>query len=316
MKIQHARLMTRTGFFILFIFAPILDIFRFDLYLGHFIIFGQNWTLGLEAFQNGEITGQQAVLNVFLYAFLPLLLVAGTFIGVSWFYGRLYCGWLCPHFSVVEMVNSLMEKTIGKASIWDKGSTPERDIFGKKNIHNKKLWIVTFPIIVVFAFVWAVSLITYMLPPNVIYHNLLTNQLTTVQFNFIAIATLVFTLEFTFARHLFCRFGCAVGLFQSLAWMANKSALVVRFKRDQVKECVDCSDHCNHACPMRLKPRSTKRHMFTCTQCGLCIDACEKVQGQKQQESLLHWVQKYEALDVSDRDFKQGKHFVINKDKH
>jgi ferredoxin-type protein NapH len=27
-----------------------------------------------------------------------------------------------------------------------------------------------------------------------------------------------------FARHLFCRFGCAVGLFQSLAWMANPKA--------------------------------------------------------------------------------------------
>jgi ferredoxin-type protein NapH len=34
----------------------------------------------------------------------------------------------------------------------------------------------------------------------------------------------VFTLEFALARHLFCRFGCAVGLFQSLAWMANPGA--------------------------------------------------------------------------------------------
>jgi hypothetical protein len=35
-------------------------------------------------------------------------------------------------------------------------------------------------------------------------------------------ATTVLSLEFLFARHLFCRFGCAIGIFQSFAWMTNK----------------------------------------------------------------------------------------------
>ena len=60
---------------------------------------------------------------------------------------------------------------------------------------------------------------------------------------------------------------------------------------------------------MRLKPRSIKRKMFTCTECGQCLQACEFVQAGgpgnigKLQTSLLQWVQDDCALDVSQRDF-------------
>ena len=60
---------------------------------------------------------------------------------------------------------------------------------------------------------------------------------------------------------------------------------------------------------MRLKPRSIKRKMFTCTECGQCLEACELVQAGgpgnngKLQTSLLQWVRDDCALDVSQRDF-------------
>ncbi len=310
---QKLRFWLRSGFFLLFVFAPVLDIFRLDLNLGHFIFFGQNWTLGLEAFQKGEIDETQAVINIILYGFLPLFFIVASFFIVSWFYGRLYCGWLCPHFSVVEMVNNLMQKTIGKASIWDKGSMPEQDFYGNKNHYDKRYWLITLPVILAFAFLWAFSLLSYMLPPKEIVHNLFSGSLTTFQFYFLTVGTLVFFIEFTFARHLFCRFACAVGLFQSLIWMANKTAMVIRFQRERVKECVDCPAYCNHACPMRLKPRATKRVMFTCTQCGQCIRACSEREASRNKPGLLQWVSNEAALDVSDRDFKPGKHFVVNK---
>ena len=79
--------------------------------------------------------------------------------------------------------------------------------------------------------------------------------------------------------------------------------------------CTMCGK-CEHACPMRLKPRSTKRHMFTCTQCMQCIEACENVQTNKygqpvagisgnNQEglSLLKMLENQCALDASARDF-------------
>ncbi len=78
-----------------------------------------------------------------------------------------------------------------------------------------------------FSLLWAVSFLTYLLPPFEVWGNLFRGELTRNQFIFITAATVLLTIEFTLARHLFCRFGCAVGLFQSLIWMGNRRALVV-----------------------------------------------------------------------------------------
>jgi Fe-S oxidoreductase len=54
---------------------------------------------------------------------------------------------------------------------------------------------------------------------------------------------------------------------------------------------------------MRIKPRSIKRHMFTCTQCGQCTNACSQVQAGNPGGTLLKWVDQECALDKSARDF-------------
>ena len=93
-----------------------------------------------------------------------------------------------------------------------------------------------------------------------------------------------------FARHLFCRYACAVGFFQSLAWMANDKAMVIGFKRERAKDCSTCYSACDHVCPMRLNPRNVKRMMFACVQCGQCVDACNHTQDENPNGSLLGWV--------------------------
>jgi ferredoxin-type protein NapH len=92
----------------------------------------------------------------------------------------------------------------------------------------------------VFGFVWAITLLTYLLPPADGVGQPGARHLSANQARFLGVGTLVFTLEFTLARHLFCRFGCAVGLFQSLAWMANPKAMVVSFTRSRARECKTC----------------------------------------------------------------------------
>ena len=152
---------------------------------------------------------------------------------------------------------------------------------------------------VVIALVWAVVLLTYLLPPKEIYTNLLTLSLTRNQALFIGVGTVLLTLEFTLARHLFCRFGCALGVAQSFIWMANRKALVVGFDSPRAKLCSDCDASCEHVCPMRLKPRTIKRNMFTCTQCHSCIDACDKVQEHASSVPLLQWVDGERAKAVA-----------------
>lgn len=297
---QRQRLWWQAGFFVLFVVAPVFDILRFDLDAGHAIILGLDWRLGLDDFFAGRIGATEAGLNILLRLFLPLVAGAIALMAIAWRWGRLYCGWLCPHFSVVETINHLMRHASGRPSVWEKKPLPERNPDGSSFPVDARWWLVTVPLAVGFAFVWAVVLITYLLPPMEVYANLLSLELTRNQFIFIAAATVVLSIEFLFARHLFCRYGCAVGLFQSLAWMSNRGAMVIGFERTLAAECGTCyradgvgAAACEVVCPMRLKPRSTKNAMFTCTQCGQCLAACSTVQGED--AALLRWIDKEAA---------------------
>ncbi len=302
MTLSARRRWFQAAFFALFVLAPPLDLFRLDLNLGHFILFGQNWTLGLGAFLRGEAGPGDAVWGMISRGFLPIALLVGGGVYAAWRWGRLYCGWLCPHFSVVEMINGLMLRASGKPSLWERKTLP-----GARP--DRRWWPLTWLAALLFAFLWALTLLTYLLPPIEIYHNLLQGELTPNQLRFLAIATALFFIEFVFARHLFCRFGCAVGLFQSLAWMANDRALVVGFDTERAAECLGCKSACDNACPMRLKPRTIKRKMFTCTECTQCIDACATVKAEVPAGGLLHWVQGDAALPVAGK--RENRRVVI-----
>jgi len=291
-KTQFYRNIGQMAFFALFMFAPVLDIFRLDLYEGNFILLGFNWTLGLTELQHGNATASEAAINILIRVFLPFLALAGAFIISSFYWGRLYCGWLCPHYTVVETINKLMTLGIGKPSLWEDKNLPEKQPDGSVQKTNPIYKTLTFLAIIGFAFLWAVSFMTYLLPPKMIYHNLFTLQLTFNQALFIGVATFLLTIEFAFARHFFCRFACAVGLFQSLSWMSNNNARSIQFDNLRANECKDCNEACDNVCPMRLKTRSSKRKKFTCTTCLACVSACEQVQDG---ESLLSWDKPHES---------------------
>ncbi len=280
-RLQRGRLVTRILFFALFLLAPVLDIFRLDLNAGGFILFGRELTLGLAGF-TGEAPADPLALGIaiMIHAILPVILIIAVVLIVSWHYGRLYCGWLCPHFSVVEMINALMIRARGKPTLWEpasRSSGPWR-------------WAATLIAALVMASVWAVCGLTYLLPPEEVFHNLLNAELTPNQARFIGIATVLLFIDFFFARHLFCRFGCAVGLFQSLPWMANRTALLPLFVRERAGDCRGCPQSCDTVCPMRLKPRGGKNGIASCTQCGLCVRACDRERGSTLNGSPLRWM--------------------------
>lgn len=298
-KVQRWRLALQMGFFVLFILAPVFDIFRYDLTRGHAIFLGFEWRLGLDDFFAGRISATEAGMNILLRLFVPIIVGAIAFLAVAWRWGRLYCGWLCPHFSVVETINRLMQRATGKPSLWEKKPLPAKRPDGSPFVVDARWWAVVLPMAVGFGLVWSVVLLTYLLPPSQVYGHLLDLSPTRNEALFIGVGTGVLTLEFLFARHLFCRFGCAVGLFQSLAWMANRGAMVVGFERMRAADCADCYAAggpgyaaCEGVCPMRLRPRVVKHKMFTCTQCGQCISACGTVERNRPEGTLLRWVDK------------------------
>ena len=293
-RLQRYRVMAQVGFFVLFTLTPIFDLLRYDLTEKHAYFLTFQWHLGIDDLIAGRVDGQTAAVNLVLFLFLPLLGTAALLIAVAWKWGRLYCGWLCPHFSVVETINRLMLFATGKHSLWEKHQTPPWEPDGTPTPRDPRYWLLVVPVAIGFAFAWAVVGLTYLMPPFQVYHGIINFSLTRGEMIFISAATTVLTLEFLFARHLFCRYGCAVGIFQSFAWIINKKAMVVGFERKRLTDCASClnghGSACDAVCPMRLKPRNVKRWMFACTQCGQCISACETVNRDNPDGQLLRWV--------------------------
>ncbi len=316
--LQRARLLAQMGFFTLFTVTPIFDLFRYDLTERHAYFLTMPWHLGIDELIAGTGDAKTAAINIILFLFLPVLGTLGLIIGIAWKWGRLYCGWLCPHFSVVETINRLMLFATGKHSVWDKKQTTPWEPDGTPMPRDWRYWFAVVPAAIGFAFAWAVVGLTYLMPPFQVYGGLLNFTLLRGEVIFLCAATTVLSLEFLFARHLFCRFGCAIGIFQSFAWIVNKKAMVVGFDRKRLSDCANCMQGCGTAadttlartarheagappaisagsacdavCPMRLKPRNVKRWMFACTQCGQCISACGTVNRNNPDGQLLRWV--------------------------
>ena len=292
--LQRYRVLAQIGFFALFTLTPLFDLFRYDLTEKHAYFLTYPWHLGIDELMAGTGDPRTAAVNIILYLFLPILGAGALIIGVAWKWGRLYCGWLCPHFSVVETINRLMLFATGKHSVWDKKLTPPWEPDGTQAPRNPRYWLAVVPAAIAFAFAWAVVGLTYLMPPLQVYQGLFTFSLYRGEVIFLTAATTVLTLEFLFARHLFCRYGCAIGIFQSFAWMVNKKAMVVGFDRKRLTDCASClqghGSACDAVCPMRLKPRNVKRWMFACTQCGQCISACGTVNRDNPNGQLLRWV--------------------------
>ncbi len=282
LKLQRRRRVTQAAFFALFLAAPALDLLRFDLHEAQLWFLGARWTLGIAE------GGSAAARGILLRGIAPALLLAGGFLFVAYRYGRLYCGWLCPHFSLVELLNRLCLRATGRFSLWERPQAGAR----RSLLHGALFVGAAFG----FGALWAITLLSYLLPPAEVWGGLLHGTSTPNQLRFLAIATLLIGAELLLARHLFCRFGCAVGFFQSLAWMANPKALVMSFARDRAAQCRDCStaaapqgEACEQACPMRLQPRREKRWMFSCVQCGRCTQACAESQAAQGRGPSLEW---------------------------
>lgn len=288
-SLQTWRRLAQAAFFALFLLAPVFDLLRFDLARGHAYFLGMEWHLGLDDFFARRIGVREVGANIFLKLFLPAFGASLLLVAVAWRWGRIFCGWACPHFAVVEALNRLFVRAIGRVGVWERKALPGA-------VPQGRWWVPAVLAAFVIAFAWAVAIVTYVVPPADVYRALATLSLSPGLATAIGALTLALMAEFLFARHLFCRYGCSVGLFQSLAWMMNRDALVIGFRRDRGARCADCyADEgpgdaaCETVCPMRLHPRVPKQKMFSCTQCGLCLDACATVQAPRH-GSLLQWV--------------------------
>ena len=161
---QRRRRAFQAAFFALFVTAPALNLLRFDLHEAQLWLLGRRWTLGIDALLHHQATAAETALSILLRGFVPAIALAAVFLGVAWRYGRLYCGWLCPHFSSVELLNDLLHRAIGKLSLWDPRTTPRGG-----RVPQRRWWPVFGLACLILGFTWSITALTYLLPPATIW---------------------------------------------------------------------------------------------------------------------------------------------------
>ncbi len=299
---EKLRRISQYTFYLLFLTAPIFDLLRFDLYEGYFVIFGQPWAFGLQSTEFQCIDTATQVRNLLLNFIFPVIILVVVSILVAWKYGRIYCGWLCPHFSVVETINATMLKQLGRVTLWEKRPAEKKEFIA---------WVLVLSLCILIAFIWSFTLLSYVLPPKGLALDLYHLKLSFGPSLALLVLTSLLTFDFFFARHLFCKYGCSYGMLQSFAWMANSKAMVIGFDKPRANLCQSCDNECDKACPMRLSVRGIKRVKFPCTQCGICLDVCDDVQekAHKGEIRVINWVSSDEAVTVD----RQAASFDIKR---
>lgn len=170
---------------LLFFFVPLLNLFRMDLENQYFYILRQKFS-----FSEGYIL------------LLAILTLVFSFVSISQWFGRQFCGWLCPHNTFVGYLTRITK--------WQ---------WLTSKVFRHTLDIV---ISVVFAPIIAYCTLAYFINPYEIWHILTTTNL----FNMTGISFIVLTGFFFVMinrlRYKFCQNACPYGMLQMILSNGNQ----------------------------------------------------------------------------------------------
>ena len=220
--------------------------------------------------------GYELWISEFAIIFFSLMFLMFVVAAMAMFYGRVYCGYLCPQmiFSEASLaLESKLTRTINKYVRWNAR--------WRKLLSKSIFYAIAAAASVVLAFVF----ISYFVEPRDLLHRLLAFDIKTTGGIAGATTTLLTLLDFLFLRQRFCTTVCPYGYLQGM--LGDGDTLIVQY-RDEGRECIECKK-CVRVCHMGIDIR-TSPYQIECIHCGECIDACADVLGRLGKQGLISYV--------------------------
>jgi cytochrome c oxidase accessory protein FixG len=256
--------------FLAFLALPFLNVIRFDIPRQRFYFAGYELWIG------------EFAIIFFALMFLMFLVVLS-----SVFYGRVYCGYLCPQMIFSE-ASMAVETRIRRRVVRKFGNWKPRS---RERLVRALFHAVVGAASVLLAFIF----VSYFVEPRDLLRSLLSFDVRTAAGISGAAVTVVAYLDFTLVRLRFCATVCPYGYLQGM--LGDGHTLLVHY-RDGVpkKECIECKK-CVRVCPMDIDIR-TSPFQIECVHCGECIDACDEILGRLGKPGLIHyaWGEKGETV--------------------
>jgi ferredoxin-type protein NapH len=217
-----------------------------------------------------------ALFPVIYYYFSPFLVIMGGSEGIvvgslivftslfvsSLFFGRAFCGWICPAGATQELCMKINNKSFKN---------------GKRNWIKYAIWT-PWVAIIVLMFVQAGG-ITSINPFYQTYYGISIQDVQSLVI-FLIFFGLIAGVALVAGKRAFCHTGCWMAPFmiigRNLRNVANWHSLQLTVNKEK---CVNCKT-CNKNCPMSLEVNSMVQQEnmenIECILCGTCSDTCPK----------------------------------------
>ncbi|WP_303673815.1 4Fe-4S binding protein [Vampirovibrio chlorellavorus] len=259
-------------FWALCFLSPVLDVFRVDMIHQHLMFLGKPWPF---AFEN---------LKWLPIGFYGAVILIGV---ISFIWGRLFCGWACPHNTLTEWTHPLRAMVgLAPKPRWMKLILRDHPSF-------RFIFPALSPVLaILLTFGLSLLLCFYVVPPQWVIQQYASGHphIALVFGNGLFLLIGLFLL---FVGNDFCRTCCPYGLAQSISAYHEDSPwrpLEIQFQSSKTEDCKSCTA-CQIVCPVDIDPRDTgalKVGQFDgCFNCGECIDACKFIHSFKSQPGLL-----------------------------
>ena len=256
---HRARKAVHLGCFLGFLALPFLNVVRFDI-----------------PHQRFYFAGYELWINEFGIVFFALMFLMFLVVVSSVFYGRVYCGYLCPQMIFSEASVSL-EQRLRRWVIKRFMGRPPRV---REGIFRAAFYTILAAASVLLSF----AFISYFVDPRDLLHRLASFDLRTTGGISGAVVTVITFLDFTLVRQRFCATVCPYGYLQGL--LGDRHTLLVHY-RDQEHTCIECKK-CVRVCPMGIDIRRSP-FQIECIHCAECIDACDEILGRLGRPGLIHY---------------------------
>ncbi|MGB0259326.1 MAG: cytochrome c oxidase accessory protein CcoG, partial [Coraliomargarita sp.] len=194
-------------------------------------------------------------------------------------FGRLWCGWACPHSVFLEQVYRRIER-------WIDGDATARKKLDKQEWGPEKITkrLIKHGIYVVISMIIAHFFLAYFISIPELYHWMRTSPTEHWEaFVFVFIASAIIYFNFSWFREQLCLVICPYGRLQSA--LIDDDSIVIGYdegrgeprgpaKKEGVGDCVDCT-RCVQVCPTGIDIRQGLQ--MECIGCANCIDACDTI---------------------------------------
>jgi polyferredoxin len=194
----------------------------------------------------------------------------------SVYYGRVYCGYLCPQMIFSEASTALQNRI----RRW----VTRRFVSARPAVRSALNGAIFYTILGLASVFLAFVFISYFVEPLDLIRRLASFDVRTAGGISGAAVTLVTFLDFALVRQRFCTTVCPYGYLQGI--LGDGNTLLVHY-RDPGHACIECKK-CVRVCEMGIDIRNSP-HQIECIHCGECIDACNEVLARLKKPGLIFY---------------------------